>query len=187
VLALDLRPVLLLAIAASACAANQAPGAPPPADPLVVPTSVALETEEDLRAHQDEAVACMQWLLKTHPSAEPQTWTSAQDFALDWMEKAPFVDAKPTGSILDRIEDDTHFFYSMYMRTAYLSARTLYWLEHPDGNPVDAEIAAIDGMRTLFEVFKSGDPRAKSRGLKKYEKLQKRGKLEAYLAKQLSK
>lgn len=169
------------------CAAGRGPIAPPKAAPIEAPAKVELASEADFRAHQATAMACMRWLVQTHPAAEPRTWTRVQDFALDWIEQAPFLDPKPRAAVFDRVGKDHRFFYGMYMRTAYLSARTLFVLEHPKATVVDAEIAAIEGMQRLYEVFSAVDPKAKSRGLRKYARLKKRGKLREYLAKKLAK
>jgi len=171
----------------SGCAGKQARIEPPKPAPIVVPEAVELKTEADYRAHEETAKRCMRWLLQTHPAAEPKVWTPVRDFALDWIEGAPYVDASPSMAILEKVIMDQRFYYSVYMRGAYLSARTLHRLEHPDATDVEAEVAAIAGMQQLFAVFKAADPEARSRRLRKYAKLAKRGKLEAYVAKKLAK
>lgn len=183
------RDTLLVATLATtaACAARKQRLDPPQPAAIEAPERVELQSEEEFRAHQPTAMACMAWLIETHPAAEASTWVRVQDFALDWIENAPFVDAKPRAEVFDRVGKDTRFFYSMYMRTAYLSARTLYWLGHPKGSVVAAELAAIEGMQRLYAVFQSVDPKAKSRGLRKYARLKKRGKLEAFVTKKLAK
>lgn len=124
----------------------------------------------------------MTWLLEAHPAAEPDTWTAVRDFALDWIEGAPFVDAKVRPKVLAKIEGDRRFVYSMYMRGAYLSARTLHALDNPDSTALQREIAAIHGMQKLYAVFQQGDPETRCRRLEKYAALEGQGKLEPYVA-----
>ena len=153
--------------------------------PIGISALVTLESEDDYRSHEATAVACMRWLIDTHPAAQPEVWPQVQDFALDWLEGAPDVDVDPRADILSRVVEDRRFFYSMYMRTAYLSARALHRLDHSDATDLRVELAGIDGMQHLYGIFRRADPKARSRALDRYRKLEGKGELEAYVAERL--
>ncbi len=184
-----------LSLAAPACRhldpATQLQGSARPNAPTL-PESWTLESPEDFETHRAEALAAMDWLLRTVPQdADPKQWTRARDLALDWIEGQEQSEPRyrVTAAVAMPAINDHRYSYSRYMRMAYQCAKALQVEDQPEASPLDDELAAVEGMLSLYATLlqaESSEP-GRSPKLERYWRKREKGKLEAYLAKRMAK
>jgi hypothetical protein len=193
--------VLAISMLAVACATKQGTQlreVKPPAPPAVVPETWDFTDVDALPEQEDAVMSACAWLLDVAPAtADGKTWVHTRDFALDWIEASRKPEIPVTQPIVAYVATDRRFMYGVYMRGAYQCGKAKWVLAHPGDDThsipsaamfsLDAEIAGIDAMRRLTRALQKWDPDTGSRRLRKLDRAQKQGKLDAKLTKIIAK
>lgn len=147
------------------------------AQDFTVPKDIALETEADYVAQNENVVAAVNWLRDTHINNETKKRTRINAYLLQWLTGTPTMTLTLNADLADYGDcgDCLMLYMGGYAKTVIES-----------GNKDDqlaANLGAINTLITFYEKSKGGIGKVKS--IEKFIKLRNKGKLEAAVAKTL--
>ena len=143
---------------------------------FTVPYNYKLKEKGDYDKYKNDVVKATEWLIKTPSNEEPNKRVNVNKFIMKWVDGSPTVTIEINKLVLFYTSPD----YFPILVGAWSS-------EYIKNENYDDKIAgALAGIEAVIEYYENNADRLKkSKLIKKYIKLKKKGKLKSYLEKKM--
>ena len=144
-----------------------------------VPQNYSLVKKTDYAKYEKDVIACVNWLETTPVNQQREKRKEANRFLLMWVTGSPDVDITLSRKI-------PGFSKNPDLMMIFLGAWTKFDLEHP-GQSKDEVAENVAGIRSVIKVYQAnlGIGIRKDKDVQKMIKLEKKGKLEEWVRKQV--
>lgn len=145
------------------------------------------QTEQDFRDSEAIIIKDIQWLENNPIATEVNDTKAISEYVLSWLANTPYISVTNEQIFLVGIVDYKKFKYGEKFRVTYLFGKSLYLIQHQEvEDEVLTAYSGIDAMVRVYTELKKADPGLKNKQLAKYARLEKSGKLQAYIIDKLA-
>ena len=142
-----------------------------------VPKDYKFEVKEDYAPYEKDIMKAHEWLLNTPLNKEKAKRKEVSKFVMKWIMGSPNV-------MIELRQDIVTFMDSPDLLLIFMSAWTNYALENRDfKNKFNGNLAGIEAVIEFYQKNKSTI--GNNKDVKKYIKLQKKGRLSDFIAAKL--
>lgn len=142
-----------------------------------VPTNYKLVKAEDYDKYEQDVIKATNWLIETPINAQKTKRVEVQKFLFMWLQGSPKVSIEVKQNIVTFMESPEAFII-------YLGGWASYCIENNDyKNDLQGNVRGIENVITFYN--KNKKELGKIKGIERYKRLQKKGKLESHLKSKL--
>jgi len=138
-----------------------------------VPKDYKLESKDDYAKYEGQVIACIDWLLATPISQEPEKRQEVNSFLVKWLSGSPDVN-------VDIQQEIVTFVDSPECLLIFMGGWAKYAIENQDF--ASKRNGNIAGIESVIEFYgKNKDIIGKNKNIEKYVKLKEKGELISFI------
>ncbi len=157
------------------------------AEPLVLPDSYRLETQEDFDYYEEKIIDCINWYVTAPLDAEPEFRQNLKTFVLIWLTENPSIKINMNTDVLEPVLKDEDYQFNPEIVFSYLCGMAKYAILNTEEeyDPVEEQYSGI--LSALFMLQNNMTILYGSRGLETYLLLENTEELRNWIANALEK